>query len=130
MSDRNGDARMVKLTELWERTSAHGTRYFSGFLGDSQILMFDGGERPHPTRPEETVHVWRLMVQERDPTRRPQPAPAREGYAGGARGHGPGAQGSSIGTTLPPPDRGPHLVNHDDIMIDNRPPDRPPGWRG
>jgi hypothetical protein len=24
------DARMVKLAELWERTSARGTRYFSG----------------------------------------------------------------------------------------------------
>ena len=63
---------MVKLAELWERTSARGARYFSGFLGDAQVLLFDGGEKPHPTRPEETVHVWRLMVQERDPARRPQ----------------------------------------------------------
>jgi hypothetical protein len=74
------DARMVRLCELWERTSARGTRYFRGFLGDAQVLMFDGGERPHPTRPEETVHVWRLMVQERDPVRRPQ---ARDAGGGG-----------------------------------------------
>src|SRR3954449_5398898 len=67
----NGEPRMVKLAELWERTSARGTHYFSGFLGDAQILLFDVGERPHPTRPDETVHVWRLMVQERDPARRP-----------------------------------------------------------
>jgi hypothetical protein len=26
---------MVKLAELWERTSVRGTRYFSGFLGDA-----------------------------------------------------------------------------------------------
>ena len=67
---------MVKLAELWERTSARGTRYFSGFMGDAQVLLFDAGERPHPTREGEVVHVWRLMVQERDPARRPQ---AREG---------------------------------------------------
>jgi hypothetical protein len=78
------DARMVKLAELWERTSARGTRYFSGFLGDAQILMFDGGERGHPTRPEETVHVWRLMVQERDPARRPQARDAGGGVAASA----------------------------------------------
>src|SRR3954463_14890579 len=72
MNYGNGDQRMVRLAELWERTSARGTRYFSGFLGDAQVLMFDGGEREHPTRPGETVHVWRLMVQERDPARRPQ----------------------------------------------------------
>ena len=71
------DARMVKLAELWERTSARGTRYFSGFMGDAQVLLFDGGERPHPTRPDETVHVWRLMVQERGPARRPQARPER-----------------------------------------------------
>src|SRR4051794_22745891 len=63
---------MVKLAELWERTSARGTRYFSGFMGDAQVLLFDDGEKPHPTKPGETVHVWRLMVQERDPARRPQ----------------------------------------------------------
>src|SRR4051794_10945757 len=69
------DQRMVKLAELWERTSARGTRYFSGFMGDAQVLLFDAGEKPHPTRPEETVHVWRLMVQERDPSRRPGAKP-------------------------------------------------------
>ncbi len=59
--------RMVKLTELWERESKRGTRYFSGFLGDAQLLMFDGGL--HPDR--DGVRVWRLLVQERDPARRP-----------------------------------------------------------
>ena len=75
MSGDNGfTAHMVKLAELWERISAKGTRYFSGYLGDTQILMFDAGEKPHPTRPGERVHAWRLMVQERDPARRPAPS--------------------------------------------------------
>src|SRR4051794_11885409 len=71
----NGEQRMVKLAELWERTSGRGTRYFSGFMGNTQVLMFDGGEQPHPTKPGETVHVWRLMEQERDPARRPERRP-------------------------------------------------------
>jgi len=76
--------RMVKLAELWERTSARGTRYFSGFIGDCQVLLFDGGEKDHPTRPGERVHVWRLMVQERDPSRRPAQQSTRQpsGYRG------------------------------------------------
>jgi hypothetical protein len=86
------DARMVKLAELWERTSGRGTRYFSGFMGDAQVLLFEGGEKPHPTRPEETVHVWRLMVQERDPARRPQArdagGPAKPSASPVARGDG------------------------------------------
>src|SRR5689334_12618201 len=90
MSHGSGDPRMVKLAELWERTSARGTRYFSGFLGDAQILMFDGGEREHPTKPGETVHVWRLMVQERDPARRPQARPEAKSanFAGSDPGDG------------------------------------------
>ncbi len=69
-ADRGGP-RMVKLAELWQRESAKGTTYFSGFMGDAQVLLFDGGEREHPKRPGETVRVWKLMVQERDPSRRP-----------------------------------------------------------
>jgi hypothetical protein len=64
-------SRMVKLTEVWERTSAKGTRYFSGFLGSAQLLIFEDGQKPHPTRPGETVKVWNIMLQERDPSRRP-----------------------------------------------------------
>ena len=52
------DNRMVKLCELWERTSAKGTRYFSGFLGDAQVLMFSAGE--HPDRPG--VMRWNLLA--------------------------------------------------------------------
>src|SRR4051812_43764503 len=92
MNYGNGDARMVKLAELWERTSARGARYFSGFMGGTQVLMFDGGEKPHPTKPGETVHVWWLMVQERDSTRRPQArdtgGPANRSASPVARGEG------------------------------------------
>jgi hypothetical protein len=35
--------------------------------------MFKEGKKPHPTKPEEEVIVWRLLVQERDPNRRPKP---------------------------------------------------------
>jgi hypothetical protein len=57
MSD---NTRMVKLAELWERTSGKGTRYFSGFMGGCQVLLFDGGEKPHPTRPGESraIQFW------------------------------------------------------------------------
>src|SRR3954452_15905369 len=92
MSYGSGDPRMVKLAELWERTSGRGTRYFSGFMGGCQVLMFDGGEQPHPTKPGEMVHVWRLMVQERDLARRPQArdagGPAKPSAPPSARGDG------------------------------------------
>ena len=72
------DNRMVKITDMWERISAKGAKYYSGYAGPVQYLMFDGGEQPHPTRPEETVHVWRLLVQERDPAKRPAPKPEND----------------------------------------------------
>jgi hypothetical protein len=65
-----GQSRMVKLADMWQRKSAKGATYFSGFMGDCQVLMFKDGEKPHPTRPDETVIVWKLLVQERDPNRR------------------------------------------------------------
>jgi hypothetical protein len=33
MTDRS-DSRLVKLATLWERTSAKGRKYYSGFLGE------------------------------------------------------------------------------------------------
>jgi hypothetical protein len=63
----SGDRKpMVQLATLWERTSANGNRYFSGFLNGNSILLFDGGEQDHPTKPGERVHVWNLVLQERD----------------------------------------------------------------
>lgn len=63
--------RMVKLAELWQRKSAKGVTYFSGFMGNTQVLLFKDGEKAHPTKPDEAVVVWNLLVQERDPTWRP-----------------------------------------------------------
>jgi hypothetical protein len=62
--------RMVKLCDLWQRKSKAGKTYFSGFLGDCQVLMFRGGEITRPNG--EVVQTWKLLVQERDPERRPQ----------------------------------------------------------
>jgi hypothetical protein len=68
MTDHS-DRRLVKLATLWERTSAKGTTYYSGFLGDCQLLMFKGGEITRDNG--EVVQTWRLLVQESDPDRRP-----------------------------------------------------------
>jgi hypothetical protein len=67
-----GQPRMVKLCELWQRKSAKGSVYFSGFMGDCQVLLFKEGKKSHPTRPDEEVIVWKLFIQKRDPNRRPQ----------------------------------------------------------
>jgi hypothetical protein len=74
----SGDQRMVKLATLWQRKSAKGATYFSGFMGDCQLLLFKEGEKPHPRRPDETVIVWKLLAQERETNRRPR-QPETEG---------------------------------------------------
>lgn len=74
---------MVKLTEVWERTSKSGNVYYSGFLGASQLLIFRDGERPHPSRPDETIVVWKVLLQERDQATRQQ-APTRNAERGNA----------------------------------------------
>ena len=70
---------MVKLTEVWERTSSKGNVYYSGFLGASQLLIFRDGERPHPSRPDETIIVWKVLLQERDQAPRQQAPNAERG---------------------------------------------------
>jgi hypothetical protein len=57
----------IVLAELWERESAKGNQYFSGYWGNLSVALLRDGERPHPTRPEETIVVWRLVAQERQP---------------------------------------------------------------
>ena len=64
-------ARMVKLAERCG--SAQGRKAANRIFPASWAIascssQFDDGE----TRPGERVHVWRLMVQERDADRRPQ----------------------------------------------------------
>jgi hypothetical protein len=65
------------LCELWERQSARSNTYFSGFWGGLSVALLRDGERPHPTRPDETVIVWRLVAQERQPRDAAQKAAAR-----------------------------------------------------
>jgi hypothetical protein len=72
------DQRMIKIATLWERESKAGRKYFSGFMGDTQLLMFDAGEHDHPTKPGERIHTWRLMLAERDPARRPSAQSAEQ----------------------------------------------------
>jgi hypothetical protein len=69
MTER-ADNRLVRIAILWERESRAGRRYFSGFMGDCQILMFQGDENTRDTG--EIVQTWKLMVRERDPDRRPR----------------------------------------------------------
>lgn len=60
------------LCELWERESASGNVYFAGFLGGLSVALLRDGEREHPSRPGETVTVWRLVAQERQPRQETQ----------------------------------------------------------
>jgi hypothetical protein len=74
--DASGDARpaasrrKLKLCELWERQSAKGNAYLSGFWGDLSLIAFCE-ERPHPKRPDEAIRVWSIFAEERDQNRRP-----------------------------------------------------------
>jgi hypothetical protein len=65
----------VLLMTLWERTSARGTRYLSGFLGKAKLIGFKG----EPTA--DGTPTWNLFVQEQEPKaeaeRKPSPRPAK-----------------------------------------------------
>jgi hypothetical protein len=56
----------LKIAELWQRESAAGRTYYSGYLGQNRIMLFCAGERDHPKRPGERVHVWNLVLQPKD----------------------------------------------------------------
>jgi hypothetical protein len=86
----------IVLAELWERESQHGNRYFSGFWGGLSVALLCDGECPHPTRPDETVVVWRLVAQERDRPPRP-PARLPECDPGSGRRTEPPSTGASPG---------------------------------
>jgi hypothetical protein len=94
----------VVLTQLSERTSARGTRYFAGYLGKSSVVLFADSEPDTYGDPR-----WSLYVSEPQPRAEgPQianhaggpnvqvPYPdRREGLAGGARQRGEGWRGQS-----------------------------------
>jgi hypothetical protein len=64
---------LVQLATLWERTSKAGNTYYSGFLGNAQVLLLCGEEITRDNG--EIVQTWKLLVQERErpPQRREQP---------------------------------------------------------
>jgi hypothetical protein len=47
----------VLLCTLWQRTSAHGTEYLSGFLGKGRIVAFRGEPTP------EGIPTWNVFLQ-------------------------------------------------------------------
>jgi hypothetical protein len=82
----------IVLAELWERQSTKGNTYFNGFWGGLSVALLRDGERPHPTRPDEVVTVWKLVAQERDrPQRPPAKPPERDP---GPAGSGPPSAGA------------------------------------
>jgi hypothetical protein len=97
----------VVLCELWERQSARSNTYFAGFWGGLSVALLYDGERPHPTRPGETVVVWRLVAQERQPrdaTSRP-PAKPPERDPGAEREPEPRSAGARPDAPGRPPRR-------------------------
>ena len=64
---------MVELATLWQREKSGRAHLLQRILNGCTLLMFDDGEHPHPTREGETVHVWKLLLQERDTPQRPAP---------------------------------------------------------
>jgi hypothetical protein len=60
----------VLLCQLWERTSAKGTVYLSGFLGKARLVGFKGEQRADGTR------IWDIYLPGRD--QQAVQAPARD----------------------------------------------------
>jgi hypothetical protein len=64
-------SRMLRLATLWQRKSGKtGKTYFSGYLADVQLLMFADGEVTRQNG--EMNRTWKLLIQEKNPERRPQ----------------------------------------------------------
>jgi hypothetical protein len=120
----SGPARMVKLADLWQRKSTKGTVYFSGFMGDCQILLFKDGKKPHPTRPNEAIIVWKLLVQERDPERRPHQR-ERPPAAEAARGQQTNEALEAVARNWNESERDRHVQELAE-QFDQRPPDEVP----
>ena len=55
MSNGRGDEKVL-LTVLWERTSAKGTPYLSGFLGKATLIGFRGDPL------DDGTPTWKLYV--------------------------------------------------------------------
>jgi hypothetical protein len=62
MSDRPAYAPKVKLTALWQRRSAKGKTYFSGFLGAARIIVLKDEQAEVP---DGVDGIWTVFVQEK-----------------------------------------------------------------
>jgi hypothetical protein len=96
----------IVLAELWERESKAGRQYFSGFMGAVSVVLLRDGERPHPSRPNEVIVVWKLLVQERQP----RPAAQKPAASPPARDEAPMPPAAPAAAARPdgpqPPQRG------------------------
>jgi hypothetical protein len=64
--DRPKFSAKVPLCRLIERQSAKGTRFFSGFLGDAKIVMFEDKDYP-PDKLYGGIGAWKLLLEEKPP---------------------------------------------------------------
>lgn len=53
----SGPGEKILLVTLWERTSAKGNTYLSGFLGKARVIGFRGEPR------EDGTPVWEIYLQ-------------------------------------------------------------------
>lgn len=66
MSGDNGP--LVRLATLRKRTSKNGNEYFSGWLGDSTLLLF----RDPDADSDQWGEAWKLLAQERQSNKKNQ----------------------------------------------------------
>jgi hypothetical protein len=100
-----GSQPSLVLCELWQRESSRGNVYFSGFLGGLSVALLRDGERPHPTRPDETIVVWKLLLQERQPrpaAQKPAASPPERDEAPMPAKQAPAVAGARPGGSQPP----------------------------
>lgn len=57
---------MIKLSALWENTDKNGNPCFSGYLGDSKILVFKNGHKTEPKHPDYIVYLDEKKKKESD----------------------------------------------------------------
>lgn len=52
----------IPIAKLWQRTSARGNTYFTGFLGQARVLLMENRERKDD---KDATHV--LLIAENKP---------------------------------------------------------------
>jgi hypothetical protein len=87
----------VKLTTLWQRTSAAGNVYLSGFLGKARIIGFRG----EPT--EDGTPTWDLYLQngDRDGQRQASTSPRQARQPARAKPDTPAGDGRPFDDPIP-----------------------------